>query len=227
MSAFNVKTDFGYLKNFKVYDKENTELGKIIDFTVDKEYKPRNLILGGSFLEELRESLGLKPDDDPVVKISDITDVSMDEHSIKLRATSEEVCTKLDSSAFESDEKMFSQICKRSVIARDGLSIGRIVDALFVSNNPVSFVLGDSKFVEFLERIGLASNYDMLIPAKNVMSIDDERVKIDKSKDELSVLLNNEAIGEREVQTYVNANTEKMARYTRNAATYSFDSTMP
>ena len=39
--------------------------------------------------------------------------------------------------------------------------------------------------------------------------------------------LNNEAVGEREVQTYVNANTEKMARYTRNTATYSYDSSMP
>jgi sporulation protein YlmC with PRC-barrel domain len=227
MSEFNVKTDFGYLKNFKVYDKDDNELGKVIDFTVDRDYKPRNFILGGSFLEELRESLGLKPDDDPVVKISDITNISLNDNLIKLRATSEEVCTKLDSSAFEKGEMMFSQICKRSVIASDGSSIGRIVDALFSSNNPVSFVLGDSKFVEFLERIGLASNYDLLIPSKNVMSIDDESVKIDKSREELSVLLNNEAVGEREVQTYVNANTEKVARYARNASTYSYDSTMP
>ena len=222
MSAFDIKTDFGYLKKFKVYDNEKTELGKVIDFTVDREFKPKNLILGGSFLEELRESLGLKPDDDPVVKISDITGISGNDLTINLNVKSSEIYNKLDSSAFESDELMFSKICKRNVIASDGSAIGKIVDALFESDNPISFVLGDSKFVEFMERIGLASNYDMLIPSKNVMSIDADTMTIDKSKDELSVLLNNEAIGEKEVQTYINANSAKMARYTRNGSSKLF-----
>lgn len=216
MEEFRVKIDFSYLKKFKVMDKNNNEVGKVIDFSFNKNYNPTKFILGGSLIEELREDLGLKPDDDPIVPVNLINKIDMNEKKAYLSVDKKELKNKLDREALPPTDKLFSQITKCDVYSKDDQKLGKVVDALFSPNDDVSFVLGDSKFVEFLENVGLLGNYDLLLPSKHITEMNmPNQIKIDQSKHDLTVLLNNEKIGEKEIETSKSKNLKNITRYSR------------
>lgn len=194
MTKLNVNVDLQDLSRMKVYDKDDKEAGRIIDFCITNDYRVSKFILGGSRLEEIKERIGLKPDDDPVISMSCIEEVNLDEKKIRINLSCNELPNKLQENAFTSGETLFSEIKNTTVKSTDGEKIGRVVDALFTEDNDVSFILGDSVFVEFLEKIGLTGNYDLLLPKQYIKHRADNEIIIDKSKDQLKTLLDNKEI---------------------------------
>lgn len=190
----NVNIDLHDLSKLKVYDKDEIEAGRIIDFCFTDNYKVSKFILGGSKLEEIKERVGLKVDDDPVISMDCIEEVNLKEKKIRINLSCDELPNKLQKNAFTSDETLFSEIKNITVKSTDGTKIGRVIDALFTEDNDVSFILGENMFVEFLERTGLTGNYDLLLPKQYIKHRDDNEIIIDKSKDQLKTLLDNKEI---------------------------------
>jgi sporulation protein YlmC with PRC-barrel domain len=194
MTRLNVNIDLQDLSKMKVYDKDDTEAGKIIDFCVTDDYRVSKFILGGSRIEEIKEKIGLKADDDPVISMDCIEEVNLRENKIRINLSCSELPNKLQENAFTDNETLFSSIRNTMVKSTDGTKIGRVIDALFTEDNDVSFILGDNPFVEFLEKIGLAGNYDLLLPKQYIKQRDENEITIDKSKDQLKSLLDNKEI---------------------------------
>ena len=152
MTRLNVNVDLQDLSKMKVYDKENKEAGRIIDFCITEDYRVSKFILGGSRIEEIKERIGLKPDDDPIISMDCIEEVNLHQKKIRINLSCSELPNKLQENAFTSNETLYSEIKNTMVKSIDGEKIGRVVDALFTEDNDVSFILGDSVLVEFLER---------------------------------------------------------------------------
>ncbi|MHA2251144.1 MAG: PRC-barrel domain-containing protein [Candidatus Kariarchaeaceae archaeon] len=212
MSILGIQTDFGKLKKFKVFDSDDNEIGSVIDIVFDNQFNLSKFILGGSFIEELKEKIGLKADDDPVVPINTISGRSGGkENQLKLKIQGEDLYSKLDPKAISKDEYVYSKLSKYQVLSKNGEKLGKIVDALIDKNDLVSFVLGDSSLVEFLERIGLMGDYDLLVPPSCISSIKEKSIK--------KLLLKNEEIKNHEILNYSTIAKTKgqahVSRYTR------------
>lgn len=204
MPKLGNRTDFTDLKNRKVFGSNKKEVGRIIDFVLSDKFEVTKLILGGSRIEELRERLGLKPDDDPVLPVEQLGEPTSDGH-YTLDHDGEKLKSKLEEGVILKSEYVFSDLRKRVVRSTDDSSIGKIVDAIFCEDDSICFVLGDSRFVEFLEKIGVAGNYDLLLPANEISSINEGNIVINKTKDELKVILDNQDVQGIKVNDYKSA----------------------
>ncbi|RMG33659.1 MAG: hypothetical protein D6732_11820 [Methanobacteriota archaeon] len=168
--VIGLETSFSELKKYTVVDNEGVEVGKPIDIVFEIETDVlTKLILGGSFIEEMRERLGLKEDDDPVVSITDIQKV--ENQTITLNVSKENLGHKLESGAIAQNELLFSVVSKYTVFASDGEKLGRFIDAVIHVDNSLSFIIGDSMFKEFLERVGLTPDFDLLVPCTQIKEI--------------------------------------------------------
>lgn len=199
MELLGQNIDLAALKDWKVVDKDNKSVGRIIDFAMSKDYKLTKFILGGSLFEEFIERIGIKTDDDPVISLENISGLDKSKKVLKLDISSNDLPSKLHENAFTKDEMVFSKISKTKVYCKDNTHIGNVVDAIFSEENDVSLILGENSVVEFLERVGLTGNYDLLVPSKYVEKQDETGFYISKSKSDLVVLLDNEEVPEETV----------------------------
>ncbi len=87
----------------------------------------------------------------------------------------------------ELDEyRTISELRKKSVISRDGLKIGRIIDVIFDSNYRLhSFVIGGSRWEELREFLGFIEDIDPVIPADAVKEITEDSININIPKEKL------------------------------------------
>ncbi|MCK5184972.1 MAG: PRC-barrel domain-containing protein, partial [Candidatus Heimdallarchaeota archaeon] len=82
--------------------------------------------------------------------------------------------------------RTISELRKRSVISRDGLKIGRIIDVVFDSNYRLhSFVVGGSRWEELSEFLGIIEDIDPVIPADAVLEVTEDSININIPKDKL------------------------------------------
>ncbi|MCH8907745.1 MAG: PRC-barrel domain-containing protein [Candidatus Heimdallarchaeota archaeon] len=191
MPHLHLNRGFSDIRKVKIIDADNQEIGKPIDFSVNKKYQPVHFVLGGSKWDEFKERWGFKEDDDPIVSIAMLE--SADEVGVlRIPAKSSELKNKLQADAFGDNEILFSKLRRLTVHCKDGTKIGRIVDALFHHDNHVDFVIGEGTIIEFLEKIGIMGDFDLLLPIESIQNRDDKIMTIDKSKSELIILLNNE-----------------------------------
>jgi sporulation protein YlmC with PRC-barrel domain len=215
--VFNLisRIDFTQLKKYKVYDVKDKELGKVIDFCFRFDYTLTKFILGGSFVEEFRESLGLKEDDDPVISLENISSIDFDNYKITVNLTEDKIPHKLMEGVLDETEFMFSKFSKLTVVSTDPKKIGKIVDAIFDRDEKIAFVLGDNRFVEFLEKIGVLGNFDLLLPSKNIIEITDNEIKIDQSSKDLTLLLDNQRLADHMIANYETADLKYLRPYDR------------
>lgn len=175
--AIGLETTFSNLKEFKVADTNGDIIGQPIDIVFDTTTDVlTKLIIGGSFIEELKERIGLKPDDDPVVSVDTIE--SVEEAIIKLNVSKEKLGNKLQKGIFSKEETIFSEVQKFTVEAADGEKLGRFIDAVIHIDNTLSFIIGDSMFREFLERVGFTPDFDLLVPCTQIKQINPDTRKV-------------------------------------------------
>ena len=107
MTKLNVNIDLQDISKMKIYDKDGVEAGRIIDFCVTDDHRVSKFILGGSRVEEIKERLGMKADDDPVISMDCIEEVNLEEKKIIINLSCSELPNKLQEDVFESDETLF------------------------------------------------------------------------------------------------------------------------
>ncbi len=220
MPIFGNRIDFNNLRRRNIQDEENEDIGRIIDFVLTKDYQLSKFILGGSKLEEFKERIGLKIDDDPVVSVNLIEEPKEADNysSYKINDKGENLLHKLQEGAIKETELIYSNLSKLPVHSNDGQSVGRIVDAIFCEDSTVCFVIGENPLIEFLEKIGLLGNYDLLLPTSEISEINEKNIIIKKSKEELRVLLNNQEHNHIKVADY---KTTQIAKLKSGVTRYS------
>ena len=195
MQLFEQNVDLNELRKYKVFSKNGHLVGSVIDFAFDMNYKLTRFVIGGTIVEELQERLRLKPDDDPVVPISLIdTSEKISDKSFKLLVEEEKLLNKLQKEAFEEGETLFSHIKKTNVVCNDNQKVGNIVDVIVCPDLSLEFIIGENQLVEFMEKIKLMKNYDLLLPSGLIQTREDRKLVIKKSKQELDVVLNNQLV---------------------------------
>lgn len=87
----------------------------------------------------------------------------------------------------EMDEcRTISELRKRSVMSRDGLKIGRIIDVVFDSNYRLhSFIIGGSRWEELSEFLGFIEDIDPVIPVDSVMEVTEDTITTNIPKEKL------------------------------------------
>ena len=196
--------NLGKLRKKIVECSKGEKVGKIIDVVYDSadNIKPNAFIIGGSFWEEFRESLGLIHDIDPVVHINEIAYI--DDKKIKLTIPRDELPHKLQNGVIPPHSLVYSALKRKTVVGRDGMKVGRIVEQIFFPDGKVAFIIGGSFLEELSEKLGFSKDWDLLLPTKYIKSIEDDIIHISLNKDELHFTLNNEILDEEEALKYLN-----------------------
>ncbi len=180
--------NFSELKKMQVGDSKGHGIGNPIDFAFTKDYKISKFIIGGSMFEELAEKIGLKKDDDPVVSLDLIKDIKG--NKIILKDESKDLPHKLQTSSFSDKESLFSKYRNLPVFTKNGEKVGRVMDAVLHVDNGISFIIGDSAFVEFAEKIGLTPDVDFMFTPKEISKMDSKGIHLNETKEGLQELLN-------------------------------------
>ncbi|MHA2386570.1 MAG: PRC-barrel domain-containing protein, partial [Candidatus Thorarchaeota archaeon] len=88
---------YSEIKKKPVVDSQGETLGTVIDFIFtiqDNKLIPKSIIVGGSRMEELLESIGVRPDKDPIFDVENIDVIGEDK--ITLTVDGATLCTTLD-----------------------------------------------------------------------------------------------------------------------------------
>jgi sporulation protein YlmC with PRC-barrel domain len=173
------------LKERDVIDSSGNRIGRINDmtFTFDGELKLSQFILGGNAWEEFLESVGVKPDKDPIFDGSLIERLG---DKIQLNTSSNSLKTTIDEGAIPAGEIRLSKLEKMDIIDENGVKVGRAVDIDFDVDGSVSLTVGGGFIEETLESLGLKKDIDILVPGDRIEKIADN-IHLNVSKDSLGV----------------------------------------
>jgi sporulation protein YlmC with PRC-barrel domain len=174
------------IKNMDVIDTSGKKIGRLLDltFTFADSLKLKHFILGGPRTEEFLESIGLKPDIDPVFDTTLIKKV--DDH-IHLDSTVESL--KAAHGTIKDEELKFSDLQKLDILDKDDIKIGRAIDVDFELDGRTALIAGGGLIEEKLEAIGLKEDVDIIVPFEVIASIDEKSIRLSVSKDELDASL--------------------------------------
>lgn len=157
---------FSQIKGKDVVDANGNKIGRAVDFVVsftdDSWFELKSVILGGSRVEELLESLGVRPDIDPVFQLDCITQI--DEEMVTLGVAGDTLKNTLDEDAIGKKDIKMSSLSKIPVVDADGFRIGNVIDIWFDASGELWLVLGGGFFEETLERLNAQPDIDLLVP---------------------------------------------------------------
>lgn len=174
------------VKNKDVVDSNGKKIGNVSDLIFHLQGTrliPRSLVLGGGRIEEFLESIGVRPDYDPVFNI-EIIDAVEDDRII-LCANREKLNSTLDPGIFDEDDIKLSDLSKLRIIDADGFKVGNVIDVWFDTDDEVYLVLGGGFFKEILERLHAQPDIDLLASYKEIESITNEEIKLKWTKFQL------------------------------------------
>lgn len=176
---------FSQLMNKNVIDSKNEQVGEVNDFIVtyaDNKVALKSIVLGGGRIEEFMESIGLKPDVDPVFQLDCISQITED---VVLITDVESLKTTLDEGTITEHDMRLSKFSKLPIIDSDGMKVGRSIDIWFDINGEPWLVAGGGAFEEILEKFGIQPDLDLLIPMPFIESITEENIKLKYTKFQL------------------------------------------
>jgi len=178
---------FSEVSGAEIQDVDGKKVGKLLD-AVFKKVPDAGLDLtkftvGGGFLEEFLEDIGLKPDIDPVFDVDIIQSISP--KRIKLKVPKSELkSTHIHDDAIHEDEIKLSQLSKLDLIDSTQTKLGNIIDIKFDTGH-FKFICGDGFFTELLEDVGLKADIDFVVSPSAIETISDNHVVLSKSRSEL------------------------------------------
>lgn len=180
---------FSQLAKYKVEDKNGVTIGKPGDALLStKDLSIESLILFGGMLEEKMEDIGLKENIDPIVPLTTIVSVDDKDKKIVLNVSKDDLKT-TDNNYKAPDGKIQYIILKKlGIFSKDSEKIGRVIDIHFKQDGSYSLIVGGSGLEEFLEKVRVIPDKDLIVPKSAVTSIgSDIKIKSNK-KDLLSTL---------------------------------------
>ncbi|MFW9806014.1 MAG: hypothetical protein ACFFFK_04735, partial [Candidatus Thorarchaeota archaeon] len=95
--------------------------------------------LGGGRIEEFLESIGARPDIDPVVPLEDVDSIS---DKVYLKVKKEALKKTIDPGVLSESDFTFSKLSDIKVVDSDELKIGFVIDIWFDKENVMWLVLG-------------------------------------------------------------------------------------
>lgn len=180
---------FSKLSQFKVEDKNGKNIGKPGDALFSKkDLSIDSLILFGGILEEKLEDLHMKENIDPIVPLSSIASIDEKGKKIVLKVAKEDL--KSTNNAFVTPDGMiqYIKLKKLPIFEKGNENIGRVIDIHFLKQGGYKFIVGGSALEEFLEKVRVIPDKDLIIPASAVTEISDKiQIKLHKT-DLLSTL---------------------------------------
>jgi sporulation protein YlmC with PRC-barrel domain len=170
---------YSEIKKKPVVDAKGDTLGNIIDFIFtikENRLTPKSVIVGGTRMEELLESIGVRPDDDPIFSVDNIDVIGEDK--VTLTVDGETLCSTLTEDIITENDRKLSQISKAKVIDSDGFKIGNVIDVWFDDNSEVWLLLGGGFLEETLEKLGVQPDIDLIAGPKDIGIFTDEEIKL-------------------------------------------------
>lgn len=184
------------LREYDVVDSAGEKVGRIGDmtFTFDGELKLSQFILAGSAWEEFLESVGVKPDMDPVFdgklieRLGDKIELNTSKNSLK---------STLDQDAVPFGEIRLSALEDMDILDENGVVVGKAVDIDFDESGMASLTVGGGFIEETLESLGFKQDVDIIVPGSAISTIADS-IQLSVSKDSLGLSMD-EALKIKEV----------------------------
>lgn len=175
------------MKECDVIGSDGEKIGRISDmtFTFDGELKLSQFILAGSAWEEFLESVGAKPDMDPVFDGSLIEKIG---DRIQLNTSSNSLKSTLDKDAIPTGEIRLSTLEDMDILDESGVKVGRAVDIDFDVDGTVSLTVGGGFIEETLESLGFKKDVDIIVPGSTISTITDT-IQLKVSKDSLGLTM--------------------------------------
>lgn len=173
------------LKKADVLDSGGNKIGSINDmtFVFDGQLRLTQFILGGSAWEELMESIGARPDKDPIFDASLIEKIDDD---VRLNTSVNSLKTTLDECAISDEEIRLSDFQKMDIVDKDGVKIGRAVDVDFDVEGAASLIVGGGFVEELLEGLGMKRDVDVVVPGDTIESVSGV-IKLNVSQEDLKL----------------------------------------
>jgi sporulation protein YlmC with PRC-barrel domain len=177
------------LRHCDVVDSTGKKIGRIGDmtFTFDGNLNLAQFVLVGSAWEEFLESVGVKPDKDPLFDASLIQRIG---DKVQLKTNVNSMKTTLDEDAIPKGEIRWSELKDKYIVDKDEVGVGKAVDIDFDIDGTASLTVGGGVIEETLESIGLKTDVDIIVPADTIESMGD-KIKLRVSKDELQLTMDN------------------------------------
>ncbi|MHA2026588.1 MAG: PRC-barrel domain-containing protein [Candidatus Thorarchaeota archaeon] len=173
------------IRSKDVVDSKGETVGEVIDWifdVTDNKLELKYIVLGGGRVEELLESIGAKPDIDPVVKQEDIDSIS---DKVYLKVDGETLKKTIDPGVLDDTDMAFSKLSDIKVIDSDNFKIGFVIDVWFDLDNMMWLLLGGGFFEELLERLKAQPDIDLLVPPHFIKTINKNEIKLSISKFQL------------------------------------------
>lgn len=168
-----------------VVDSNGEIVGEVMDWVfdlTDNKLELKYVVLGGGRIEELLESIGARPDIDPVARIEDIDSIS---DKVYLKVDGDSLKKTIDPGVLDETDISFSQLSDIKVIDSDNFKIGFVIDFWFDADNMMWLVLGGGFFEELLERLKAQPDIDLLAPPHFIESFSKNEIKLNISKFQL------------------------------------------
>lgn len=168
-----------------VIDVNGVKVGDVIDCIFDiseSKIDLKHFVLGGGMVEELLESIGARPDIDPVANIADVESIS---DKVYLNVDKDSLCQKIDPGILGESNLNFGQLGNLKIVDADGFKIGNIIDFWFDTDSQMWLVIGGGFFEELLEKIRAQPDIDLLVPLQYIGEISKDKITLNKTKFQL------------------------------------------
>ncbi|MFW9907769.1 MAG: PRC-barrel domain-containing protein [Candidatus Thorarchaeota archaeon] len=170
----------------KVVDTSGEEIGNVNDFVISKSKNKialKSIVLGGGRIEEFLESIGVKPNRDPVFQLDCISQIQED--GVYLTTKGASLKNTLDEGSIGKNDMRLTKFSKLPIVDTDGMKIGNIIDVWFDINGEPWLVAGGGTIEETLERIGVQPDIDLLIPMDYISDMGSKSIKLKYTKFQL------------------------------------------
>ena len=197
-----VELKYSDIRGKEVIDSDGDVVGEVIDWVfdcTDNKLNPKFIVIGGGRVEELLESIGARPDIDPIVSLESVASIT---DKVYLSVDDKTLKKTIDPGVMCEDDIPFTKLSEIKVVDNDNFKIGNVIDIWFDEDNMMWLVLGGGFFEELLERLKAQPDIDLLVPPYFIDSIGKDKIKLNVSKFQLESTCENEYKKyQRQVQT--------------------------
>jgi len=185
---------------------DGKKIGRINDIIFDKNLNIKAFIIAGNVWEEFRESLGLIDDIDPVVPAESVKEVTKNE--IKINLPKDKLKHKLEDGIITPETITYNGLRRKQVFDYNNQQIGKICNMVFLPCGEAAFILSCPKQTDITPK-GFGTKWDLLLPAKDIESVDLKIVKISVRAETLEKTMNDHLLDKKAADDYLNSLTRK------------------
>jgi sporulation protein YlmC with PRC-barrel domain len=169
---------YSEIRSKDVVDSKGENVGEVMDWIFgcgENKLDLKYIVLGGGTVEEFLESIGARPDIDPVIRLEDVETIS---DKVYLKVEKDSLKKTIDPGVLNEEDYTFSKLSDIKVVDSDDIRIGFVIDIWFDKESVMWLVLGGGFFEELLERLKAQPDIDLLVPPHFIESISKTEIKL-------------------------------------------------